>query len=82
MPSQKSKFLENALKIIKEKPAGFKALEEFEKTGKTLTKTRLNFTIDRELAKEFRDYCKNSNLNMSRQIESLIKKTVGKNANK
>ncbi|MBI2106075.1 hypothetical protein HYT56_04530 [Candidatus Woesearchaeota archaeon] len=75
MPSQ-SKFLRNALRIIKEKPSGFKALEEFEKTGKTITKTRLNFTIDRTLAKEFRDYCKKHRINMSELVESLIKKNL------
>lgn len=76
MQLQKSKFLQTALRIIEEKPAVFKALEEFEKTGKTITKTRLNFTIDRELAKEFREYCKKHNLNMSKQVESLMKKKV------
>tara|TARA_Y100000034_G_C6760035_1_gene338435 strand:- start:105 stop:344 length:240 start_codon:yes stop_codon:yes gene_type:complete len=73
MPSRKSKFLKTALRIIEIQPAGFKALEEFEKTGKTLTKTRLNFTIDRELAKDFRIYCKTHRLNMSEQVENMIK---------
>ena len=75
MPSQ-SKFLKNALKIIKERPSGFKALEEFEKTGKTILKIRLNFTIDRETAKKFRDYCKKHNLNMSKIIEDSIKRRI------
>ena len=78
MTQQKSKFLKNALKIIEEKPAGFKALEEFEQTGKVITKTRLNFTIDRVLAKEFRDYCKKNNINMSEQIENLLKNYLSK----
>lgn len=79
MPSQKSKFLKNALRLIEEKPAGFKALEEFEKTGKTITKTRLNFTIDRELARKFRDYCKKHRLNMSELVETWIKKNLNTN---
>ncbi len=73
MPSQKSKFLRSFERILKEKPGGFKALEEFEKTGKTITKTRLNFTIDREIAKKFRDYCKKHHLNMSETIENFLK---------
>ncbi len=75
MPSQ-SKFLETALRIIKEKPSGFKALEEFEKTGRTILKTRLNFTIDREVAKNFREYCRKHRLNMSKEVEDLIKKRI------
>ncbi|MBS3153515.1 hypothetical protein J4426_03055 [Candidatus Woesearchaeota archaeon] len=75
MPS-KSEFLKNFEKILKEKPSGFKALEEFEKTGRTIIKTRLNFTIDRELAREFRDYCRKQKLNMSAEIEELIKKRI------
>ena len=77
MPSQ-SEFLKNALRIIKEKPSGFKALEEFEKTGRTIIKTRLNFTIDRELAKEFREYCGKNRLNMSKEVEELIRKRIKK----
>lgn len=79
MASQKSKFLIKAEQILKQSPGVFKALEEFEKTGKVITKTRLNFTIDREIAKQFREYCKKHNLNMSQQVESWIKqKTLRK----
>ena len=59
--------------IIKKNLSSFKALEEFEKTGKIVTKKRMNFTIDRELAKRFRDYCKNKGENMSNKIEECIK---------
>ena len=75
---QKSKFLRNAEKILEEKPAGFIALEEFEKKGKKITKTRLNFTIDRVLAKEFRTYCKKHRFNMSELIENFIKNKIYK----
>jgi len=75
MPSQ-SKFLQNAEKILRKYPGSFKALEEFEKTGKVITKKRLNFTIDRVIAKEFRDYCKANNLNMSKIVEDFIRKTL------
>ena len=78
MPSQKSKFLRNFERILKEHPGGLKALEEFEKTGRTIAKTRLNFTIDREIAKEFKEYCKKNRLNMSEIIEKAIKKEISK----
>lgn len=71
-------------KIIKENSAVFKALEDFEKIGRVITKTRMNFTIDRELAKKFRKYCKENGGNMSKQIEGYIKnkiKTMGKSIN-
>jgi hypothetical protein len=73
MPSQKSEILETSLRIIKEKPGVFKALEEFEKTGKARIKTRLNFTIDRVLANQFREYCRKHNLNMSKAVEDFIR---------
>ena len=73
---RKSEFLRAFEKILKEKPSGFKALEEFEKTGRTILKTRLNFTIDRETAKNFREYCKKNKINMSELIENLIKKKL------
>ena len=76
--SSQSKFLKNALRIIKEKPAGFIALEEFEKTGRTITKRRLNFTIDREIAKRFRDHCKKNRLNMSEEVENTIRSMLKK----
>ena len=74
MASQKNKFANEALKIIKEHPGVFKALEDFEKTGRLTTKSRLNFTIDSEVARKFRNYCKKCNCNMSKIVENLIKK--------
>jgi len=64
---------------MEEKKSALKALEEFEKTGRVITKTRLNFTIDRTLAKEFRDYCKKHRINMSELVENLIKKNLKTN---
>ena len=61
-------------KIIKKHSGVFKALEEFEKTGRTIIKTRMNFTIDREVAKKFREYCKKKN--MSLEIEKYMKKIL------
>ncbi len=75
MPSQ-SKFLSRAMQLMEEKGSALKALEEFEKTGKTITKARLNFTIDREIAREFRDYCRKHHLNMSELVEKMIKNKI------
>lgn len=63
-------------RIITENLSSFRTLEEFEKTGKVITKKRMNFTIDRELAKRFRDYCKDKGENMSSKIEECIKKMI------
>ncbi|MBS3166949.1 hypothetical protein J4403_01940 [Candidatus Woesearchaeota archaeon] len=81
MQSQKDKVLTRGIQIINENPTLFKALEDFEKTGKLILKTRLNFTIDRDTAKKFRDYCKKNRLNMSEIVEELIKKNTPKNLN-
>ena len=78
MTSQKSKFVKTVERIIKEHPGAFKALEEFEKTGKVITKKRLNFTIDRELARKFREHCKKKGLNMSELIEDSIRQKLKK----
>jgi hypothetical protein len=78
MQSKKSKFLKKAMEIIDTKPAVFKALEDFETTGKAITKKRMNFTIDKEISKRFREYCRNNHLNMSEIVENFIKKEVAK----
>ena len=57
-------------------PASFKALEEFEKTGKIILKKRMNFTIDREISKQFREYCEKNGKTMSELIEKYMKKTI------
>jgi hypothetical protein len=66
------------INIIKERPGAFKALEEFEKTGKVITKTRMNFTIDREIARQFKEFCRKNGYNMSSIVEQSIKKIVKK----
>lgn len=79
MPS--SKFLLRAKKIIKENPRMFDALIEFERTKKLpklVYRERINITIDENLLREFKRYCKENNYNMSRLIESYIKKELKK----
>ena len=63
-------------RLIEENSAVFKALEDFEKTGKVITKTRMNFTIDREAAKKFKEYCKKNRINMSHKIEQFIRDKI------
>ncbi len=63
-------------KIIEENSSVFKALEDFEKTGRVITKTRMNFTIDREIAKKFKEYCRKNRENMSNKIEECMKREI------
>jgi len=58
--ARQSKFLKTALKIMEERPAGFEALLEFEKTGRVITKHRMNFTIDRVVARSLEITAKNT----------------------
>ena len=51
---QSNKFIKKAKEIAKRDSAVFDTLMEFEKTKKTRTKTRLNFTVDKGLAERFR----------------------------
>lgn len=74
------KFIETAKRIIKENPEVFEALLEFERTKKLpkLTrKERINITIDSNLLKKFRDYCRKNNKVISRTIEQHIKEELG-----
>ena len=64
-------------KIVEENKSALKALEEFEKTGRLVVKSRMNFTIDRNISKRFREYCRKNNINMSEFVENSIKRIVG-----
>ncbi|MBI2671236.1 hypothetical protein HYX18_04650 [Candidatus Woesearchaeota archaeon] len=67
-------------KIIKENPRAFEALLEYEKTGKlpkVVYRERLNITIDSNILNRFKRYCKSHNYNMSKLIESYMKKEIG-----
>ena len=72
---QGKKIVERAKKIIKENPEYFEALVEFERTKKLPKikyKKRVNFTIDADLVRKFRTYCKEHGYNMSNRIEKYI----------
>ncbi len=78
MPS--SKFLQRALKIVKEHPQVFEALEEYDKTGKlpkTIYRERVNFTIEATILRKFKAHARERGLNMSRIIEKHIQEELG-----
>ena len=77
MPS----FLQKAKKSIANNQGMLNVLEEYDRTGKLRRinyKTRVNFTVDKDLYNSFRSYCKRNALNMSAKIESFIKKELEK----
>lgn len=74
------KFLEIGKRIIKQNPEVFEALMEFERTKKLpkLTrKERISITIDSDLMRKFREYCRKNNKVMSRVFERYIRHELG-----
>ena len=72
-------FVKLSEKIIKENPEAFEALLEFERTKKLPRlkyKKLVNFTIDSDILKKFRLYCKEHNTKMSTKTESLIEEFI------
>ena len=72
-------FVKLSEKIIKENPEAFEALLEFERSKKLPRlkyKKRVNFTIDSDILKKFRLYCKEHNIKMSTKTESLIEEFI------
>lgn len=73
------KLVKLAKEAIKEHPEAFEALMEFERTGKLSKpnyKIRANFTIDAQLLRKFREYCKRKGMKMSSVIENYIRGEV------
>jgi len=73
------KLIKNAEKVIREHPEYFEALMEFERTKKLPRlkyKERANFTIDSELLRKFREYCRKHGMKMSAKIEQYIEKEL------
>ncbi len=67
--------IEKIRKIINEHQDLFLKLEDLDKTGKLTKlkyKKRVNFTVDEDLVREFRNYCQKNNLEMSPMVEKLI----------
>ena len=78
---KKSNFLNECREIIYKNIEIFQTLEEYDKThklSKAFYRERINLTIDENLLREFKKYCKENNYNMSRLIESYIKKELKK----
>ncbi len=73
---------EKARKIINENQDLFEALEELDRTGKLRKadyKERATFTIGEILMGKFRSYCRKNNINMSAQVEDLIREFLKEN---
>ncbi len=73
---QSNKFQKVATKITKTDKELFNELLQFEKTKKIQTKIRLNFTIDKTTASQFKKYCRQKGYNMSAKIEQAINRII------
>ena len=71
------KFQEIAKKVAKRDKAVFDELIHYENTGSVRTKERLNFTVDKSIAKKFRRHCKEQGYNMSAKIEQAMQQIMG-----
>ena len=71
-----NKFVQKAQKVAKENPELFQTLMEFEKTKKIRTKIKLNFTIDKTIASQFKKYCREHGYNMSAKVEQSMRKMM------
>lgn len=69
-------FLKLAKEVLKRDSTVFDQLVEYEETKKIRTKTRLNFTIDRNVAMKFRKYCREKGYNMSARIEQAMREMI------
>jgi len=76
MPS--NEFADVAKNVAKKDKALFDTLIEFEQTRKMRTKERLNFTIDKSLASQFKRFCRENGYNMSAKIEQAIREILKK----
>ena len=70
------KFMKIAKNTLKKHKEVFDALMEYEKTGKIRSKTRMNFTVDKSLAVNFKKHCEEKGYNMSSKIEKAMMEIV------
>jgi len=70
------KFLKLAKKIAERDKVVFDSLIEFEKTKRIRSKTRLNFTVDKSIASNYRKYCREKGYNMSAKIEKAMEEII------
>ncbi|MBI2106720.1 hypothetical protein HYT57_01935 [Candidatus Woesearchaeota archaeon] len=71
-----TKFLKIAKGIVKKDKPLFDTLIEFEKTKKMITKTRMNFTVDKTVASRFKKFCRDKGYNMSSKIEQYMRGNI------
>jgi len=76
MPS--NKFIKKAHKIVERDKVVFDTLMEFERDKRIRTKTRLNFTIDKNIAAKFRKFCREKGYNMSSKIEQAMQDLIAR----
>lgn len=76
MPSNKKTISELAKEIVVKDKAMFDTLLEFEQTKQIRTKERLNFTIDKSLAAQFKKFCRAHSYNMSAKIEKAMEEML------
>jgi len=72
-------ILKRAKQAIKREPEIFAILEEYDRTGKLRKlsyKERANFTIDADLLRRFRSYCRKHGFSMSAKIEQHIQQDL------
>lgn len=72
-------LIKNTERLLKEQPEIFEALLEFERTKKVpkfTYKKRVNFTLNPELFRKFRDSCEKKGIKMSTRIEQLMREDV------
>ena len=74
MPS--NKFIEKAKEISKRDKEVFDTLMDFEKTKEIRSKTRMNFTVDKVIARNFKKFCREKGYNMSNKIEQAMEKIM------
>jgi hypothetical protein len=70
------KFLQLAKIIAKRDRQVFEELMDYEKSGKVRTKERMNFTIDKNVAGQFKRRCRRKGLNMSATIENKMREII------
>ena len=66
-------------KLVHQNSDLLEALAEFDRTGhlrKINVKERANFTLDAELMRRFRSYCRQHSLKMSQVLEKMLKKEL------
>ncbi len=77
-----NKFLGIARRIARDDADLFETLMEFERTKRIRTKTRLNFTIDRNVASRFKKFCKEKRYNSERKNRAGNKLHYGERTKK